>query len=108
MNEIQKQAFINSFLTSLYIIGIGFFLYFGAIFKIGQNILLAPIAFLFLFVFSASITSYLMLGRPVQLYIDGKKKDAVSLLINTLTFFCIFTLIAILLLIVIPPLTRMK
>lgn len=100
MNEIRKKAFTNSFLTSLYIVGVGLFFYYGSLIKIGKNnVFLAPIALLFLFVFSASITGFLMLGKPLQMYLDDKKKDAVSLLSYTLLFFSGFTFLAIILLI---------
>jgi hypothetical protein len=97
---MKKKAFINSFLTSLYIVAIGLFFYYGSLIKIGRvNTFLAPITMLFLFVFSAAITSFLLVGKPMQMYIDGKKKEALSLITYTLGFFFIFTLIALLLLI---------
>jgi len=99
MKEIRKQAFVNSLLTSLYIVGVGLFLYYGTLMKFGRNNFTAPIAMLFLFVFSAALTSYLLLGMPARMYIDGKKKEALSLVTHTLGFFFGFTLIALLLLI---------
>lgn len=103
MKEIRKTAFINSLLTILYIVGISIFFYTLSIVKKGpDNNFLAPIVFLSVFVFSASITSYLMLGKPAQLYIDGKKKEALSLITYTLGFFSLFTLIGIILLIAVP------
>lgn len=103
MKEIRKTAFINSFLTTLYIVAVGIFFYLGATFKIGQNNnFIAPIAFLLLFVFSASITGYLMVGKSAQMYVDGKKKEALSLISYTLGFFFLFTLIGIILLILVP------
>ena len=51
-----------------------------------------------LFVLSAAITSYLMLGKPAQWYIDGKRKEALSLLAQTLGFFFIVTLAVLILL----------
>jgi hypothetical protein len=102
MNNLQKQALINASLTSLYIIGIGVFLYFGAMFKIGKNSFFTPIAFLFLFVFSASITAYLIMGKPAQMYVDGEKKEALTLLTYTLGLFSVFTLISLVLLIFLP------
>lgn len=103
MQEIRKTAFINSFLTTLYIIAVGIFFYLGATFKIGQNnFFIAPIAFLLLFVFSASITGYLMIGKPAQMYVDGKKKEALVLMKYTLGFFFLFTLIGLFILIVLP------
>ncbi|MDP2944373.1 MAG: hypothetical protein Q8N57_02225 [bacterium] len=44
---------------------------------------IAPVAFLLLFVFSALVTSGLILGRPIILYLDGKKKEGLKLLFYT-------------------------
>jgi hypothetical protein len=100
MKDIRVKALINSLLTSLYIIAVGLFFYFAARIKLGQsNNFLAPVAMLFLFVFSAALTSYLIMGMPARMYIDGKKKEALSLITYTLGFFFGFTLIAILILI---------
>ena len=99
MDKIKKKAFINSFLTTLYIVGVGLFLYYGSLIKLGRaNSFLAPITLLLLFVFSAALTSFLILGKPAQMYIDGKKKEALSLITYTLGFFFVFTLVALLLL----------
>lgn len=99
MNEVRKSAFINALLTSLYIVGIGLFMYYGSTIKIGRvNSFLAPITFLSLFVCSAAITGYLIFGKPVQMYIDRKKKESLSLLFNTFGFFFAFTLISVALL----------
>jgi hypothetical protein len=101
VKEIRKTALINSVATALYIILVGTFMYYGTIIKIGRdNVFLAPIAMLFLFVFSAALTGFLMIGKPAQMYVDGKKKEAISLLTYTLVFFSIITLVAITLLIV--------
>ncbi len=42
-----------------------------------------PMAFLLLFVFSALVTGLLILGRPVYLFLDSAKKEAVKMLIYT-------------------------
>ena len=39
--------------------------------------------FLMLFVFSALLTGYLVLGKPIMMYVDGQKKEAVRLLFYT-------------------------
>jgi hypothetical protein len=99
MKDIRVKAFINSLLTSLYIVAVGLFLYYGTLMKFGRNSFIAPISLLFLFVFSAALTSYLLLGKPAQMYVDGKKKEALSLVTYTLGFFFAFTLVALLFLI---------
>jgi hypothetical protein len=101
MEEIRKTALINSAATALYIIIIGLFMYYGTMMKIGRdNAFLAPIAMLSLFVFSAALTGFLMIGKPAQMYVDGKKKEALSLLKYTLIYFFIITFSAIILMIV--------
>jgi len=41
--------------------------------------LLQPVAFLLLFVTSAAITGFLVLGKLITLYLDGLKKEAIEL-----------------------------
>lgn len=55
--------------------------------------ILAPIAMLLLFILSALVTSSLVLAKPIMLYIDGKKKEAIKLLF--FTGFSIFVLVLI-------------
>ncbi len=45
---------------------------------------LVPIAMLLLFIFSAALTGSLVFGRPVLWYMDGRKKEAIHLLVWTL------------------------
>ncbi|MFA6285104.1 MAG: hypothetical protein WC643_01060 [Parcubacteria group bacterium] len=57
-------------------------------------VIIAPIAFLLLFVISASISGALILGKPVMLYMDGKKKDALQLFGFTLAWLLLFLIVA--------------
>ncbi|MFA6383507.1 MAG: hypothetical protein WCX17_03725 [Parcubacteria group bacterium] len=57
-------------------------------------VIIAPIAFLLLFVISAAISGALILGRPVMLYLDGKKKDALQLFGFILLWLILFLVIA--------------
>lgn len=101
MSELQKKGFINAILTALYVIAIASFMYYGSLIKLGRaNIILVPITMLLLFVFSAALTGFLIFGKPAQLYVDGKKKEAISLLTYTLVSFFIVTFVFLLLLIV--------
>lgn len=45
--------------------------------------IIGVVAFLLLFVFSALVTGGLILGKPITLYLDGKKKEAVWMLFAT-------------------------
>lgn len=61
--------------------------------------MLVPITVLLLFVSSAAITGFLIFGKPAQMYVDGKKKEALSLLTYTLTVLSVITVIALITLI---------
>jgi hypothetical protein len=49
-----------------------------------------PIFMLLLFIISALITSLLVLGKPILLYLEGLKKDAVILFFETLGWLVFF------------------
>ena len=61
-----------------------------------------PVFFLTLFVVSAIITGTLILGRPIYLYLNDQRKEAIIFLIYTITwlfvplitFFAIFIIVA--------------
>ena len=59
---------------------------------------LAPVVFLSLFTLSAAVMGYLFCYQPLQLYIDGKKKQAVNLFLHTTLIFGCFTALALALL----------
>jgi hypothetical protein len=46
-----------------------------------------------MFVFSALVTGYLVLGKPIMMYMDGQKKEALRLLFYTGAFLFILMLI---------------
>jgi maltodextrin utilization protein YvdJ len=51
-----------------------------------------PIFVLLLFVISATVTSLLVLGKPVSLFLAGSKKEAFMLLFSTLVWLVVFLL----------------
>ena len=55
-----------------------------------DNKILAPITFLLLFVLSAAISGALVLGKPVLMYVEGKKKEALTLFGFTLFWLFVF------------------
>ena len=95
MNIIIKTATINAALMALYVSAISLFLFY--IPKIFDNTkpdtVLAPIMMLSLLVFSAALVGALIFGKPILWYLDGKKKEAVSLLFYTLGIFLGITII---------------
>ena len=57
--------------------------------------IIGPIAFLLLFVTSAAITGFLVLGQPIMLYSDNQKREAIKLFIYTVAWLFVFTVIAL-------------
>lgn len=51
---------------------------------------LIPIFMLLLFVVSATITGLLVLGKPIYLYMNGLKREAITLLFATLAWLVLF------------------
>ena len=100
MKDIKKTALITALATTAYIIAVGSFMYYGSIVKLGRaNTFLIPVTLLLLFVFSAALTGFLIFGKPAQMYVDGKKKEALSLLSYTLGIFSVITFLSLVLLI---------
>lgn len=94
--SIATFAGLNALGTTFYIVLVAIFLshasqVFGSK---AEDTVFIPVAMLLLFVLSASVTGSLILGRPILWYLDGKKKEAVSLLIATIGFLFGFTVLA--------------
>ena len=83
-NYLVKLGIGNALGTVLYIFLISQIVIHGEqLFGKVENNFLSPMLFLLLFVFSALVTGSLVLGKPIMMYIDGQKKEAVRLLIYT-------------------------
>lgn len=57
---------------------------------------IGAVGFLMLFVLSAGVVGSLIAGKPIFLYVDGKKKEAINLLVWTLACLAVITLIVLL------------
>lgn len=95
--EIFRNSFVNSLLVYIYVLLVALLIWKGdAVF--GQmNQLLSVTTFLMLFTISAGIVGTLILGKPLTLYLDGKKKEGVSILLSTLLILLILTSISLIL-----------
>lgn len=82
--NLFKQAALKAVGIFIYIFGISLFINNAqAIFGQKDNKFLTPILVLLLFVLSALVTGYLILGKPLMLYIDKEKKASLKLLFYT-------------------------
>ena len=89
-----SQAFLHSLGVVGYIVFVAFLMSNGeSLFGNIDNTVLGPIAMLLLFTLSAAVMSLLVFGRPVMLYLDGKKKEAMNFAGATVGFLFIEALL---------------
>lgn len=92
--KLFKRAALSALGVLVYIFLLSLFMNNGSkMFGEEDNKMLAPILFLLLFIFSALVTGFLILGKPIMLYLDNEKKPAVKLLFYTGV--CLFILLLI-------------
>lgn len=100
-SKLVKTSLINAVLTIVYVFLVALLMFKAdKIFGQMKN-LWGPFAFLLLFVLSAAIVGSLILAKPILLYLDGQKKEAVKLLLYTIAWLFAATIIALLVQIVI-------
>ena len=95
---MTKNPILNALAATAYIILIALILYYGTIFKVGNNSFIAPIAMISLFTLSAAVMGYIFCYQPLQLYFDNKKTQAANLFLQTLATFAAITAIIVILL----------
>ena len=93
MNKLLQRSFLNALGTIAYVSVIATIMQNGdKIFgRINQT--LAPIAFLTLFVLSAGVTGGLVIGKPVMLFLNNQKTEAIKLFIYTLCWLALAVVI---------------
>jgi len=85
---MTKNPLINSASALGYVILVSIVMNYMSTINNGKpDTMFAPIAFLSLFTFSAALMGYFFLYQPIQLYLDGKKKEATNLFTRTLLYF---------------------
>ena len=90
---MSKNPYLNALAANLYIVTIASFLFWGMKLLPREDSFLAPIAMISLFTLSAAIMGYLFCLTPIMLYIDGKKKQAVTFFLQTVLGFGVLTVI---------------
>lgn len=91
--KLAKYALLNSIGVLIYTVAVATIMQNGdKIFGTMQRFW-GPVAFLMLFVLSATIVGALVLGRPILFYLDGLKKEAVKLFIYTVVCLLALTMI---------------
>lgn len=96
---MSKNPIINALSASAYIfLVVSVMTFVTQPLKDKPDTFFAPITFLSVLTLSVAVMAYLFFYQPFQLFIEGKKKDAVDLFIKTVGIFAIFTIMALFLL----------
>ena len=91
---MSKKPIINAISASAYIFLVASIINFvSQAQKNKPDTFFAPVAFLSLLTLSAAIMAYIFFYQPLQLFIEGKKKEAASLFIQTVGIFGAITLV---------------
>lgn len=92
LKDMSKNPTIHALLAAAYIIAIVSVMQFAEKAGVKETIII-PIAMLSLFTLSAAVMGYLFLLQPIQLFLDGKKKEAVTFFLQTVGMFAIMTFV---------------
>ena len=90
-SKIVKQSFLFSSIAVVYIALVSTIMNNAErIFGQQDKSVLAPIVFLLLLVISVAMMGTLIFGKPLMLYIDGKRREAVEMVICTIVCLMIY------------------
>jgi predicted membrane channel-forming protein YqfA (hemolysin III family) len=96
---MSKNPLINALSASAYIIlGVTIMTFVTKPLQNKPDTFFAPVVFLSLLTLSVAVMAFLFFYQPLQLLIEGKKKEAVNLFVKTTGIFAAITVIALFLL----------
>jgi hypothetical protein len=95
---MTKNPFINALAATAYITLVATFMFYGSKLFPPKDTILTPIAVLSLFTLSAAMMGYLFFYEPIMLFLDGHKKGAVNLFLQTVAVFAGITVLIFVLL----------
>ena len=95
---MTKNPLLNALCASLYIVLLVSAMFYAPFLAGPDNDkgIIFPITILSLLVFSASLMGYIFLYQPIQLFLEGHKKEAVNLFLLTVASFAGVTLALVL------------
>jgi hypothetical protein len=91
--KLLMHSFGHALLVVIYTSGVAWIMFNGQRLFGQKDTILTPVAVLLLFVVSATIVGALVLGRPVLLYMDGKKSEALKMFAYTLGWLFLATIL---------------
>lgn len=89
-NEIIKQSFLRSVGVFIYVALVACLMFNGEKIFGGKENILIPIFLLLLFLISATVTGFLVLEKPIVLYISGEKKKSIIFLFSVISWLVLF------------------
>jgi len=92
---MTKNPFLNALLASGYISLVASAMYYSPKYAGSVDAVIVPVTVLSLFVLSAVVMGVLFFYQPIQMYLDGAKREAVSLFLKTVGVFAVITVILI-------------
>lgn len=95
-SELVKISLVSSVLTTIYIVVVAYVIQNGEKFFGKMENFWGPVAFLLLFVLSAAVVGWLVLGKPLMWYfLNGKRNEAVLLFKYTIGWLFLLTVVAL-------------
>ena len=95
---MTKNPFINALGAVAYIVLVASTMFYVSNHAQHNVSIMVPIMVLSLFTLSAAVMGYIFLAQPVQLYLGGKKKQAINLFLKTVGIFAGITVLVLILL----------
>jgi heme O synthase-like polyprenyltransferase len=96
VNKLLQRSFLNALGTGVYVTAIAALIYNGNKIFGQKDTAITPIIVLMLFVVSAAITGSLVLGKPVLMFLEGQKNQAIKLFIYTVGWLFLILVILVL------------
>ena len=89
---MSRNPYINALAATAYIVFVVLLITYGpAYVRDRPDTILAPMAMLSLLVFSVALMGYLFFLQPIQMFLEGQKREAVELFTKTLGSFAVIT-----------------
>jgi hypothetical protein len=92
-SKLIKKSLINAGLAALYVFVLSLLMSNNKTIPKGAPEFLIGVGMLLVFVISATVMGYLVLGKPILMYLDGAKKEALKLFYLTVTWLVLIAVI---------------
>lgn len=95
MKKVCKESFLYSIIAVVYIALVATLMNNGDKIFGKADTIFSVVAFLLLFTLSVLVVGVLLIGKPLMLYLDGKKKDAIYMVASSTGWMFLYLIIAL-------------